>query len=115
MGYEVPSKMTVTQTCTTYTGAVSPAEKVHKGAVLTVPANSGGIILSSGEIVSVAIKALAKNSGDIYIGGPDNPPYSGEGFLLEPGEPINLDVENLNNVRLVAVVSGDCVTWVALK
>lgn len=112
MGYEAPRRVAISQTV--YTGAVSPAKKVHMGDVLEVPANSGGIILSSGEVVSVSIKALATNSGDIYVGGPDNPPYSGHGFLLQPGEAINLDIENLNKVRLVACISGDKVTWVSL-
>jgi len=110
-----PPNVTVKVYNNIYTGAVSPAEKVEKGGVLFVPANSGGIILSSGEVVSVTVKALSRNSGDIYIGGPDNPPYSGHGYLLEPGEAVNLDVQNLNKIRLVAVVSGDIVTWAALK
>ena len=115
MGYEVPSKMNVTQTSITYTGAVSPAEKVDGVGVLIVPANSGGVILNSGEVVGVSIKALAKNRGDIYVGGPDNRPYSGYGYCLEPGETWNIDIQNLNKVALVAVISGDRVTWAALK
>lgn len=115
MGYEVPRKIEITQQCITYTGAVSPAEKVDGVGVLIVPANSGGVILGSGEVVGVSLKALAKNSGDIYVGGPENRPYSGYGYCLEPGEAWNIDVQNLNKIALVAVVSGDRVTWAALK
>ena len=115
MSYEVPQQITVTQECNYYTGAASPAEKVDGVGITLVPANSGGIILSSGEVVGVSIKALVKNSSDIYVGGPDNPPYSGQGYCLEPGESWNIDVQNLNNVRLVAVISGDAVTWGAVK
>ena len=115
VNFNPSSKVTVNVYNNVYTGAVSPAEKVEKGEIIFVPANSGGIILSSGEVVSVTVKALSRNSGDIYIGGPDNPPYSGHGYLLEPGEAVNLDVQNLNKIRLVAVVSGDIVTWAALK
>jgi hypothetical protein len=111
MAYEVPRRAEVI----IYTGAVSPAEKIVAAGVLAVPANSGGIILSSGEVVSVTIKASAKNSGDIYIGGPDARPYSGYGYCLEPGEVVSLDVQNLSNIALVAVVSGDIVTWAGLK
>lgn len=107
--------ITVTQTQNVYTGAVSPAEKVDGVGVLVVPANSGGVILNSGEVVGVSMKALAKNSGDIYVGGPDNRPYSGYGYCLEPGESWNLDVQNLNKVALFAVISGDKVTWGAVK
>jgi hypothetical protein len=98
-------------------------EKLDKGlvievdgvGVLTVPANSGGVILSSGEVVGASLKALARNSGDIYVGGPDNRPYSGYGYCLEPGEAWNIDIQNLNKVALVAVISGDKVTWASLK
>jgi hypothetical protein len=94
---------------------LTPAKKVDAVGVLSVPANSGGTTLSSGEIVSVTIKALVKNSGDIYVGGADNPPYSGYGYCLEPGESWSIDVENLNKILVVAEVSGDKVTWGALK
>jgi hypothetical protein len=107
--------ITVTQTTNVYTGATSPAEKVDAVGVLVVPANSGGVILNSGEVVGVSLKALARNSGDIYVGGPDNRPYSGYGYCLEPGEAWNIDVQNLNNVALVAVISGDRVTWASVK
>jgi hypothetical protein len=117
MSYEVPSKVTITQTCTTYTGATAAAEKIDGVGVLEVPANSGGVVLSSGSIVAVTIKALAKNSGDIYVGNDeeDNRPYSGHGFCLEPGEATSLEVQNLNTIRLVAVISGDKVTWASVK
>jgi hypothetical protein len=115
MGYEVPQQITVTQDVNVYCGAAAAADKVDGVGVLLIPANSGGIILSSGEIVGVSVKALASNSGDIYVGGPTNLPYSGYGFCLKPGEAWNIDVKNLNNVSLVSIVSGDLVTWGALK
>jgi len=102
-------------------GALKPApnpwgpSEVTRADVMFVTAASGGVILSSGEIKSVTLKAFAKNSGDIYVGGPDTKPYSGRGFCLEPGESWNIDVENLNKALLVAVVSGDRVTWGAVE
>lgn len=120
MGYEVPQTITVTQgvTCgggSFYTGAVSPAERVKFQGTLFVPANSGGIAMGSGDIVGITIKALAKNSGDLYIGGDTSVPYSGYGYCLEPGESWNLDIQNLNKVWLVSVISGDAVSWGAVK
>lgn len=88
--------------------------KVDMVGTKRVTAVSGGIVLSSGEVVSVSVKALSTNSGDIYVGG-EAPPYSGAGFLLEPGEAWNLDVDNLNKVRLFAAVSGDIVSYGALR
>jgi hypothetical protein len=89
-----------------------PSRITSRGIVM-VPANSGGAILSSGPCVSAVIKADVKNSGDIYVGGPSCPPYSGEGYLLEPGESTSMDTTNLNGILLVSIVSGDIVSYYA--
>lgn len=115
MGYEVPQQLNVEQTVNVYTGAAASADAINESNIKEIPANSGGVILSSGEIVSVSIKALKRNSGDIYIGGVNNPPCSGYGFLLEPGEVWSVDVKNLNQVMLVSIVSGDVVSYGSLK
>lgn len=88
--------------------------KVEVVGLKRVPSLSGGIVLGSGEVIAVSIKALSSNSGDIYIGG-EAPPYSGAGFCLEPGEAWNIEVDNLNKVRLYATVSGDIVSYGALR
>ncbi|MCL6579193.1 MAG: hypothetical protein K6T73_07385 [Candidatus Bathyarchaeota archaeon] len=85
---------------------------ITSGGIFAVSAVSGGVILTSGPCVSVTIKALSKNSGDIYISGV--PMQSGQGFVLEPGEAINLDVDNFGRIRLLAMVSGDRVTYVGV-
>jgi len=113
MGYEVPKRREYHEEEDVYAKA-SP-RKIVPGHVLEVPANSGGAVLSNGAILSVSIKALARNSGDIYVGSDDAPPYSGFGFCLEPGEAWSVDVALLQNVRLVAVISGDKVTWAGLQ
>jgi len=53
----------------------------------------------------------------MYIGGHGTniSPYSGHGFLLEAGEAVNLDVDNIGKVRACAVNSGDRVTYIAIK
>ena len=88
-----------------------PPREVKTGGLVTVTSDSGGIVLASGEVQSVLVKALSGNSGGIYIGGENYRPYSGYGFLLEPGEAVNLDVDNFNRIYLYAVVSGDIVTY----
>lgn len=90
-------------------------QQIEFVGVRVIPANSGGVILSSGEVVAVSLKALGRNSGDIYLGGPNNPPYSGHGYCLERGEAINIDVKQLENIRVVAEISGDRVTWASVK
>jgi hypothetical protein len=85
---------------------------VTSGGIFLVTAASGGDILTSGPCVSVTIKSMSANSGDIYVSGV--PMQSGQGFVLEKGEAINLDVDNFGRVRLLAMVSGDRVTYVGV-
>jgi len=76
---------------------------------------SGGVIITSSECISVVVKTLSVNSGDIYVGGDavEEAPYSGHGLLLEAGESVNVDIDNVGLVHACATVSGDRVTWIA--
>jgi hypothetical protein len=78
---------------------------------------SGGQILTSGAVLSVIVKAHILNSGDMYIGGSsgvNTTPYSGFGFLLAPGEAINLDIDNIGKVRACAAISGDRIIYIGV-
>jgi len=85
---------------------------VTSGGIFVVGSQSGGVILTSGPCISATIKSMSGNSGDIYIAG--QALQSGEGFVLEPGEAINLDIDNFGRVHLLASVSGDRVTFVGV-
>jgi len=85
---------------------------VTSGGIFIVSAQSGGVILTSGPCISATVKSMSKNSADVFLSG--NPMQSGEGFVLEPGEAINLDIDNFGRVKLLAVVSGDRVTFVGV-
>jgi len=82
---------------------------------LAVASLSGGTILTSADCISVTVKALSENSGDIYVGGytAGNMPYSGAGLLLAPGEAVNIDIDNTGKVHVFAAISGDKVTYIA--
>jgi len=75
---------------------------------------SGGTALLSGEVISALVRADTKNSGDVYIGGTTGAtmPYSGYGFVLEPGDVVSVDVSNPNRIRAMGTVSGYCAVWV---
>ena len=98
---------------------IAPTEIVTNATAnpLGVTSDSGGVILTSAECISVTVKALAANSGDIYLGGHTggNMPYSGGGLLLAAGEAINVDIDNTGKVHVFAAVSGDKVTYIANK
>jgi hypothetical protein len=89
---------------------------LNSGNPMAVTAASGGQSLLSASCVSVTVKALSKNTGDIYVGGSaaGNMPYSGQGFCLEAGEAVNFDIDNTGKVWVCAVVSGDRVCWAAV-
>jgi len=56
---------------------------------------------------------MSKNSGNIHVGGWWL--QSGQGFVLEPGEAVNVDVDNYGRVFLLAEISGDRVTFVGVQ
>lgn len=85
---------------------------VTSGGIFVVGAQSGGVILTSAPCVSVTIKAMSANSGNIFTAG--HTMQSGQGFVLEAGEAVNLDVDNYGKVRLLAVISGDRVTFLGV-
>jgi hypothetical protein len=82
---------------------------------LTCTSDSGGVALLSGDVVSMTLKALTTNSGDIYVGFDSEPPYSGYGFLLQAGETIILAIDNFNKIRVFAQSSGDKLTYIGVK
>ena len=89
----------------------TPSRIKISGSLMKVTSDSGGANLPSGAIISVTVKSLSWNSGEIMVGGSTHRPNSGVGFLLEPGEAIGLDVDNLGEVLVWARNSGDYITF----
>ena len=86
----------------------------NSGNPLQLTDASGGAILWSALVYSVTLKCLTSNVGDIYVGGhlAGQMPYSGQGFVLSPGEIITLDVPQIGFIRACAALSGDWVTYI---
>jgi hypothetical protein len=93
---------------------ILPTE-VKTGSLRTVTGASGGVVLHSGAVKAVTLKALSQNAGDIFVGGATNLPYSGFGLLLSPGEAVNLDVDDFSRVYVFATVSGDIVSFAGVS
>jgi len=85
---------------------------IPTAGIFVVTAASGGATLPPQAVISVTIKAMSENSGNIHIAG--TALQSGEGFVLEPGEAVNIDIDNLNKIYVLAEVSGDRVTYLAV-
>jgi len=84
------------------------------GSPMAITGVSGGALLPAGAVNSVTLKSLSRNSGDIFVGSPTHPPSSGVGYVLEVGEAVTVDVDNLNRVRACAQVSGDQISFIGL-
>lgn len=77
-------------------------------AVLTPSDLSGGISLGSGDTITMVVKNFSSSSGDVYLGYSNEPPYSGFGYNIAPGEAFSIDLDNFNKVAVMGTVSGFC-------
>lgn len=89
---------------------------VAHGRVMVSGTNLSGaspVILGSGVMRTVLVKAEPTNSGKIYIG--DTNVSSDKGYPLEPGESVSISVDNLNKIGLVSEVDGDAVRYIVVN
>jgi hypothetical protein len=64
-------------------------------------------------IVSVTIKALADNTGNVYVGG--SGVTQANGYELSPGASISVRLDNLNKLYIDAPNAGDGIHYVAVR
>lgn len=88
----------------------TPTDGFTAGMVI-IGAISGGVALASGEVQSLAVNTPSNNSGDIYMGFTSYRPYSGYGFLLEPGAGVTVDITNPAATFYFSEMSGDLVSY----
>lgn len=69
--------------------------------------------LPSNAIDSLTVKALAANTGTIFVGG--STVSSANGFQLAAGDTLSMDVGNSNLVYIDSTVNGEGVTWIAIS
>jgi len=81
----------------------------------TTVATAGTRVPISGdmEVISVTVKALRTNTRNIYVG--DETVSSSNGYVLAPGEAVDIEIDNLSKVYIDADVSGEGVCWLANK
>src|SRR3990170_1998327 len=86
----------------------------NSGNPLFVPSNSGGVSLWSASVRTVTLKCHTSNVNDIYLGAhvAGNMPYSGQGFIFQPGEIWPIDVPQAAYIRVCAANSGDRVSYI---
>lgn len=84
----------------------------YHGQKTVTTAGTEVVLAASQALLSgVAIKALHGNTGMIYVGG--NPVTSSTGFVLDAGESIFIEINNLASVYIDSSVNGEGVSFVA--
>lgn len=75
----------------------------------TTNASTAVVIKSDTTIKGVTVKALTTNTGLVYVG--DSSVSSANGFELQAGESVSIDIDNTNKVYFDVSVNGEGVTY----
>ncbi len=97
----------------TLVAALAIPTTIYNGKKAVTTAGTRVTLASSQAVKSVTVKALAANTGTIYVG--DGSVASTTGFALAAGESISLNLTNLATVNLDCSVSGEGVTYLGVN
>lgn len=86
---------------------------VASGQNTIASAGTAEVLAASTTTKSVALKALHGNSNMIYVGKSDVD--STNGFVLDAGEGLVLEVDNLTDIYIDADTSSDGVSYIAIN
>lgn len=88
-----------------------PTTIYHGQKTVTTAGTEVALAASQAILSGVRIKALAANTGIIYVGA--NQVTSGTGFALAAGEEVFVEVANLATVYIDSSVNGEGVSYIA--
>lgn len=92
---------------------ITPGSSILNGReTVAVAGTAEPLATTSTPIISVTVKALAGNTGMVYVGNEDVD--NSNGFVLDAGEPVSIDIDNLSKVYIDVDVAGEGVSWIAL-
>jgi len=97
---------------TTITGDITIADTLYNGHKTVSAAGTAEALASSTSIKSVTVKALRTNTGTIYVG--DSSVSSSNGFEIDPGESVDIEIDDLATVYIDADTNGDGVSYIAV-
>lgn len=95
-----------------FTSEIAPTT-IYNGKKTVTTAGTRVALASSQAVKSVTIKALAANTGTIFVG--DGSVASTTGFALAAGDTVSLDIANLATVNLDSSVNGEGVTYLGVN
>ena len=85
--------------------------EIINGQKTVTAAGTAEVLATTTTIRSVTIKALPGNTNNVYVG--DSSVSSSNGFVLDAGESIDLDLDNLATIYLDVDTNGEGVSYVA--
>lgn len=86
---------------------------IYNGKKTVTTAGTAEALADSTPVKSVVIKALYSNTGKVYVG--DSSVSSSNGFELEAGDAIAIEIDNLNKIYIDADNSGEGVSYIAIN
>ena len=90
--------------------SITALSSVGSGKTTVTTAGTQVVLSSSTATASVTIKALATNTGYIYVGA--STVSSTDGFQLQAGEVVSMDVDNLSDIWIDSSVNGEGVSYI---
>ncbi len=96
----------------TNTDNLATPTTVINGKKTVTTAGTRVALAASTAVKSVTIKALAANTGLIYVG--DSSVASTNGFQLSAYESVSLDIANLSTINIDSAINGDGVSFLAV-
>ena len=84
---------------------------VYNGQKTVTTAGTAEALASSTAVKSVVKKALYSNTGKVYVG--NSSVGSGNGFELEPGDAVGIEIDDLSKIYIDVEVSGEGVSYIA--
>jgi hypothetical protein len=94
-------------------GTISLPTSIYNGQKTVSTAGSAEALAASQAIVSgVHVKALIANTGKAYVG--NSGVSSSNGYELDPGESVFIEIANLATVYVDVAVNGEGVSYLAM-
>jgi len=92
------------------TSVTLPTAFFHGQKTVTTHGTEEALAASQALVSGVHIKALAANTGDVYVGA--NPVTSTTGYVLAGGESVFLEIADLATVYIDTAVDGEGVSYI---
>lgn len=90
--------------------ALQPTSVTHGQKTVAAAGTAEALGSSTALLSGVRIKALAANTGNIYVGG--SSVSSSDGFVLAAGEEVFIEIDDLATVYIDADTNGEGVSYI---